>query len=69
MYIVAELTFGVLLFYKMNVCLVSNWLKDYNGILSKISWKEGAIKISRKVLPKLIASPGAVYFSTRTTEM
>jgi hypothetical protein len=51
MYIVAELTFGVLLSYKMNVCLVNNWLKDYNGILSKISWKEVAIKISRKVLP------------------
>jgi hypothetical protein len=27
--------------------------------------KRRAIKISRKVLPKLIASPGAVYFSAK----
>ena len=67
MCIVAELTFGVILFYQMKVCLLNNWLKDYNGILSKISWKEGVINkvLSRKVSTKLISSPRAVYFSTK----
>jgi hypothetical protein len=33
--IVAELTFSVLLFHQMNVCLSNYWLNDYKGTFSK----------------------------------
>ena len=41
------------------------WKNDWVNL--KIIWKEGVTKkvLSRKVLSKLIASPGAAYFSTK----
>ena len=45
--------------------LTNLWKNDWVNL--KIIWKEGVINkvLSRKVLTKLITSPGAVYFSTK----